>query len=118
MRVHTMRINKEIFYLCRQNDDKTYQEPIKIIATFSPTTQEGDIVAYGSKFPEYARTQEAYNDLLGSIKANDKIYYGKPLPLEHDKTQTTKTSANFIVSGQPTITKNTIDIRYRKIPNR
>lgn len=118
MRLHTMDIDKDKFYLCRRNLDNTYQEPIEIFATFMPTNQDGDILAYGSSFPEYARTKEAFTDILGTIKANDKVYYGKELPEIHDKTQTTKSSANFIVSGEPTKTKYTIDIRYKRLPNR
>ena len=119
MRVHTMKIDKDVFYLCRINEDgKTFQEPIKIVATFNATNSNGDILAYGSSYPEYARTQEAITDILMSVKANDRVYYRKELPKVHNIYQTNKEDANFIVSGEPTMSKNTIDIRYKRIPNR
>lgn len=118
MRAYSMNINKEKFYLCRVKQDGTYEAPIPIKATFMPTNLEGDILAYGSEYTEYARTQEAITPTLDTIKVDDKVYYKKDLPAVHDVEQTSKSSANFIVSGKPTKTKNTIDIRYKRIPNR
>lgn len=117
-RILSMNINKDKLYVCKKLDNNLYQEPKLIIANIMPTNQDGDIIAYGSSFPEYARIKQAITKELEEIKANDKVYYSKEPPIKHDATQASTKSANFIVSGMPTITKNTIDIRLKRIPNR
>lgn len=118
MRKISMNINKDTIYVCSKITSKSYAEPTKEMVNIQPTNQDGDILVYGTNYSEYARIIDGDVSKLDYIKENDKVYYAKALPTTHDIAQTSQTSANFFVSGRPTVTKNVIDIRLKRISSR
>lgn len=118
MRIPTMAINKVELWWCRKLTASSYAAPVRVLANAMPTNSDGDILAYGASFPEYLRLKGDLNASLSGVSEDDKFYFRKDLPETHDATQTTTTSANFFVSSRPIITKHTVDITLKRIPNR
>ncbi len=118
MNIPTMRINKQEFYWCKKNSNSSYNAPVRLLANIMPTNSDGDIVAYGTSYPEYLRIKGDLNTELGLISEEDKIFFRKAIPSTHDVTQTTKTSANFFISARPIQSMSTVEITMKRIPDR
>ena len=115
----TMAINKEKIYVCTGSSDNTiYSSPVMELAVVMPISVNGDVYNYGENYSEYAKLVDGNISHFSYIKENDRIYYKKTIPTTHDVSQTTESSANYFVSGTPMISKNLIEIKLKKIPNR
>lgn len=88
------------------------------MANVMPANSDGDILAYGIAYPEYLKVKGDSNLLLSAVSEGDKVYFRKEIPTLHDSSQTTRTSANFVVTSRPIVTKNTIDITLKRIQDR
>lgn len=118
MKIPSLKMNMSPFYYVSSVTLTNYLPPERMTANVMPTNSAGDIISLGVTFPDYLRIKQSITDDLLKFKPNDKIYWNKPLPLIHSITQSTPESANYIVIGRPTITKNIIDIRLKIITGR
>lgn len=118
MRIPSLDMNLSPFYYVSMVTLTNYLPPERMAANVMPTNGAGDIIALGQTFPDYLRIKQSITDDLLKFKPNDKIYWNKPIPDVHSVTQSTPDSANYIVIGKPTVTKNIIDVRLKIITGR
>lgn len=118
MNIPTLKMNESPFYWVEQTSPTSFAEPVKMKANVMPTNGDGDIVAYGATFPDFLRIRQSITSDLLKIKDKDKVFWNKPVPTTHSITQSTPDSANYIVTGRPTVTRSIIDIRLKIITGR
>lgn len=118
MRKKTMTLNKNKFYICSKVSEVEYLAPIKMFEVVTPVSRNTSIEEQGRKKDEEYKIYSGNISGLRDIKFGDLIYYKKEPPEEHDSSQTTKPSANFIVSVNPVITNGLIEITIKKLANR
>lgn len=109
--------NKSTIYHCKKLTATSWASPVEKRLSIMPTTDTGDMFAYGVNFPQYLKCKCSISE-AEDFTAGDKIYFRKVLPTTHNPMQNKVEDCNFEVSSNPQISKNIGDVRFKHLANR
>lgn len=109
--------NKQVIWLCKKINDTTWDVPKKYSLNVMQVNESGEIVAFGSNFPENL-VCICPKSVSKNFSAGDRVYYNKTPPTTHNQLQNKKEDANFIVNTKPNDSLNTSEIRLTYLKGR
>lgn len=109
--------NKQDIWLCKKTSKTTWAEPKKYKLNIMRVTSDGEIVAFGSTFPENLICVCPKN-ISKIFSDGDRVYYNKTPPKIHNNLQNSKDDANFQVNQLPLESINTCEIRLQYLKGR
>lgn len=109
--------NKQTIWLCKKTSDTTWDTPKKYSINVMRVNDTGEIVAFGSTFPENL-VCVCPKSVSKNFNVGDRVYYNKTPPSTHNTLQNKKEDANFIVNTKPTDSLNTSEIRLTYLKGR
>lgn len=92
----------------------TYSEPVEYKLNVVTEPSYTDIQLFGTEANNMIKVVDRI-DLIKDFKIGDRIYFGKPVPSEHDELQESSDSANYEVVSEPKGTLNIGTVRFKKL---
>lgn len=92
----------------------TYSEPVEYKLNVVTEPSYTDIKLFGTEANNMIKVVDGIN-LIKDFKIGDRIYFGKPIPNEHDDLQESNDSANYEVVSEPKGTLNIGTLRFKKL---
>lgn len=117
MKTISLNIDKENIFICHKKANNEFTEPVLYRANVRNVGTEYRIISQGISSPKTILISQTKDSNITEIKEMDRCYYRKPIPKMHDKTQTKKTGANYLVTSVVE-NKNTINITMQIIEGR
>lgn len=102
--------NKQTIWLCKQTSATTWAEPKQYSINVMRVSENGEIMAYGSTFPDNLVCVCPKN-ISKDFYKGDRVYFNKTPPSKHNEFQNNKEDANYIVNSKPTDSLNVSEIR-------
>ncbi len=110
-----LKRNKRLFYLCTKIKNSTkFNKPIRLNLNYEPTNSIGERLTLGEDYSMYLKIKCTPKE-ASLFKNGDKCYFYVNPPKEHDELCKT---ADYIVDGDPQITLNQAEIKFRKLSGR
>lgn len=109
--------NKQTIWLCKKTSDTTWATPKKYSINVMRVNDDGEIMAYGSTFPENL-VCVCPKTVSKNFSTGDRVYFNKKPPRTHNELQNKKEDANFTVNSKPTDSLNTSEIRLTYLKGR